>query len=182
MAFAFIIPVVGMPAITSTILLTHNGSKDSQPKSWKLGDIVKAYDATLGVGEFIYLTGCAGTVAGLLVSYDVATSVTALTSTSGVVGRGQALAVAMSANLATFGGWYQIEGAAVILKTAVKVDPALAAGMNVFLSATAGRIMQTSVASRQVLGARFATTVTVTSTTSTAVVTLNRPQQQGRIT
>lgn len=182
MAYVFATPALGLPAITSTILLTQTGSKVSAPHVWKLGEIVRAYDATLGGAEFIYLAGCAGTLAGLVVSYDVSTSITALTSTSGVVGRGQPLAVAMAANLAGYGGWYQISGAAVILKTAVKVDPALAAGMNVFLSATAGRVMQTSVASRQVVGARFATTVTVTSTTSTAVVTINRPSQQSRIT
>ena len=88
----------------------------------------------------------------------------------------------MSACLATEYGWYQIGGAATILKTAVKVDPALATGMNVHLSGTAGRVMQTSIASRQVIGARFASATTVTSTTSTAIVTLNRPSQQGRIT
>ena len=178
MAWKFTNSNLGMPAITSTTLLTST----VQPKAWKLGDIQKAVDPTFGGGEFIYLTGCANTVAGLVVYYDTYTSLTALTSTSAVLNRGAPVAVAMSANLATYGGWYQISGAATILKTAVKVDPALATGMNVHLSATAGRVMQTSVASRQVLGARFATAVTVTSTTSTAIVTLNRPIQQGRIT
>jgi hypothetical protein len=37
--------------------------------------------------------------------------------------------------------------------------------------------MPTSVAGRQILGARFPATATVTTTTSTAVVTLNRPSQ-----
>jgi hypothetical protein len=178
MAWKFVNSSLGMPPITSTTLLTAT----VQPKAWKLGDIQRAVDPTFGGGEFIYLTGCASTVAGLLVYYDTYTSLTSLTTTSGALNRGHPVAVAMSANLALYGGWYQIGGAATVLKTAVKVDPALATGTNVHLSATAGRVMQTSVASRQVLGARFASAVTVTSTTSTAVVTLNRPMQQGRIT
>lgn len=178
MAWKFIDPQLGMPPITATTSLTAT----VQPKSWKLGDIQKAADPTYGVGEFIYLAGCANTLAGLAVYYDVYTSLTSLGSTSGVLNRGAPMAIAMSANLLGFGGWYQIGGAAIVLKTAVKVDPALATGMNVHLSATAGRVMQTSVASRQVLGARFATAVTVTSTTSTAIVTLARPIMQGRIT
>jgi len=60
------------------------------------------------------------------------------------------------------------------------MDPA--GTTKVYLSATAGRVMQTSVAGRQVIGARWASTTTVTSTTSTAVATLNRPVQQGAIT
>lgn len=181
MAFKIIDRGLGYPPITSTILLTST-AKVPQPRVWNLGDIVKAQDPTLGIGEFIYLAGCAGTVAGLAVYYDVATSLTSLATTSGVLNRGQPMAIAMSANLATFGGWYQISGAATVLKTAVKVDPALATGMNVHLSGTAGRVMQTSIASRQMLGARFASAVTVTSTTSTAVITINRPIMQGRLT
>lgn len=147
-----------------------------------LGTIIRAVDPTLGAGEFIYLLGVANTLAGLMVYYDSNTGITALTSTSGVVNRGQPVAVAMSANVALGYGWYQIGGAATVLKTAVKVDPNGALGMNVHLSATAGRIMQTSVPSRQVVGARFAATATVTATTSTAIVTLNRAAMQGRIT
>jgi hypothetical protein len=62
----------------------------------------------------------------------------------------------------------------------VKVDPA--GTTKVYLSATAGRVMQTSVSGRQVLGARWTTLVTVTSTTSTAVAEISRPHQQGQIT
>lgn len=140
------------------------------------GKIVNAKDSTLGAGEFIYLKGVSGTVAGLVVTYK-ADGTTALGSTSGVNEGGSPLAVAMSAcNLTTLFGWYQIGGNAVILKTAVKVDPAVAP--KVYLSATAGRIMQTSVAGRQIIGARLNAAATVTSTTSTAIVTLNRPSQK----
>lgn len=145
-----------------------------------LGKIVRAKDSTLGEGTFIYLKGIANTVVGSLVYYKTSTGVTALTSTSGVTNKGAPLAVAMSACIDDLYGWYQVTGDAVIKKTAVKVDPAGVTA--VYLSATAGRVMQTSVSGRQVLGARWVATTTVTSTTSTAVVTLNWPSQQSQIT
>ena len=168
--------------ITSGVAGAQSIADTSTVQNHPLGKIVTAKDPTLGEGEFIYLKGVASTAVGLMVYYDVNTGTTSLTSTSLVLNRGQPVAVAMSANVASQYGWYQIGGASTILKTAVKVDPALATGMNVHLSATAGRVMQTSVASRQVLGARFASATTVTSTTSTAIVTINRPIMQGRIT
>jgi hypothetical protein len=168
--------------ITNSLAGSQGIATTSTVQNHPLGKIVTASDPTLGEGEFIYLKGVANTTVGLMVYYDVNTGTTALTTTSAVLNRGHPVAVAMSANVASQYGWYQIGGAATILKTAVKVDPALATGMNVHLSATAGRVMQTSVASRQVLGARFASATTVTSTTSTAIVTINRPIQQGRIT
>jgi hypothetical protein len=141
------------------------------------GTIVKAKDGTYGAGEFIYLQGCSGGFAGALVTYVNTTGVTELSKTSGVVRGGAPLAVMMSAlSATTLFGWCQIEGDALVYKTAVKFDPAT--NTNVYLSATAGRIMQTSVAGRQVLGARWTSTTTVTSTTSTAVITLNRPSQK----
>lgn len=163
MAFRITSPVAGAPPITD----------HSTTKRWLLGGIVKAFDDTLGEGEFIYLKGLDGTTAGLVVTYVNSTGVTALTATSGVVLGGAPVAVAMSACVTGEYGWYQVEGSATILKTAVKFDPA--SGNRVYVSATAGRIMQTSVAGRQILGARFESTTTVTSTTSTALVTLNRP-------
>ena len=144
------------------------------------GTIVKAFHATFGQGEFIYLQGVASTAVGSLVNYIGSTGVTSLTTASGA-NVSRPVAVAMSANIVTTTyGWYQIDGSATILKTAVKVDPA--GTVRVYLSGTSGRIMQTSVAGRTVLGANFETATTVTSTTSTAVVTMNRPHQQGPIT
>jgi hypothetical protein len=66
----------------------------------------------------------------------------------------------MSANVASQWGWYQIAGDATIKKTAVKVDPA--GTTKVYLSGTSGRVMQTSVAGRMVIGARWITATTVT--------------------
>ena len=67
-------------------------------------------------------------------------------------------------------------GKALVYKTATKIDPA--STFKVYLSATAGRVMPTSVAGRQVLGARFQQAATVTTTTSTCIVTINRPTQK----
>jgi len=141
-----------------------------------LGTIVRAYDPTLGQGEFIYLLGLANTVVGLSVIYNATTFQTALTpntaQTAAPVG------VAMSANVASQYGWYQIAGLATMKKTAVQVAPQ----SKIFQSATAGRIFATSTAGLQILGARGANLTTVTSTTSTLVVLINRPAMQGHIT
>lgn len=141
-----------------------------------LGTIVKAVDPTYGEGEFIYLKGVTSNFIGALVTYVANTGITALSTTSGVLTGGAPMAVSMSTAVATDYAWFQVGGDAVMYKTAVKFDPAT--NQHVYLSATAGRVMQTSVAGRQILGARFAATATVTSTTSTAIVTLNRPSQK----
>lgn len=170
MTYRISTPIAGYQPIAET----------STTKKHPYGTIVSAVDPVYGAGEFIYLKGLASTVVGSIVTYVASTGVTALSTTSGVVNGGAPVAVAMSANVASQYGWYQIAGDAVIKKTAVKVDPA--GTTKVYLSATAGRVMQTSVAGRQIIGARWITATTVTSTTSTAVATLNRPVQQGAIT
>jgi len=143
-----------------------------------LGTIVRAVDPTYGEGEFIYLRGTASITTGLVVYYNGNTTANTavLTTTSGVVDGGSSLAVAMAAVVADKYGWFQIGGKAVVLKTATAINPA--STFKVYLSATAGRVMPTSVAGRQVIGARFHAVATVTTTTSTCVVTLNRPSQK----
>jgi hypothetical protein len=141
-----------------------------------LGTIVRAYDSVLGQGEFIYLLGLASTVVGNSVIYDATTGQTALSPNTAQ--EAAPIAVAMSANVAAQYGWYQITGLATFKKTAVQVTPQLP----IFQSATAGRIFVTSTAGKQILGARSANLTTVTSTTSTLVVLINRPAMQGHIT
>jgi len=141
-----------------------------------LGTIIRAYDATLGEGEFIYLLGVANTAVGNTVTYDATTYQTTLSpSTANNVGP---VAVAMSANVAGQYGWYQITGLATVLKTAVQVLP----GAKIYQSGTAGRWMPTSASGKEIIGARAANLATVTSTTSTIVVLINRPSGQGQIT
>lgn len=168
MAYVFTENSLGWQAITDT----------SSTAKHPIGTIMRAKDPTYGAGEFIYLKGSASVAVGNTVYYydNAAASSVKLTTTSGVVDGGSNIAVAMSACTALLYGWFQISGNAVVLKTATKIDPA--STFKVYLSATAGRVMPTSVAGRQILGARFPATATVTTTTSTCVVTLNRPSQK----
>ncbi len=156
-------------------------AETSTTQNHAFGKLVRAKDPTYGEAEFAYVKGVSGGLTGLMAYYVLSTGATALTTTSGVVNAGAPIGIFMSdLSATTIFGWIQVSGDAVIKKTAVKVDPA--GVTSVYLSATAGRVMQTSVAGRQLLGARWAATTTVTSTTSTAVVTLERPHQQGKIT
>lgn len=143
-----------------------------------LGTIIQAYDSdnTQGNAEFIYLLGVVGTVAGLLVKYNATTFQTVLVTNTAV--QAVPVAVAMSANVAASYGWYQIGGNAVVKKTAVAVTPQV----TVFLSATAGRVKVIASAGLQVVGARSANLTTVTSTTSTVTITIDRPHLQSQVT
>lgn len=141
-----------------------------------LGTVIRAYDPVFGGGEFIYLLGVLNTVVGNTVVYNATTGQTTLSpATANNVGP---QAVAMSANGASAFGWYQIGGLATVKKTAVKVT----AGAKIYQSGTAGRWMPTSSTGSEILGARAANLATVTSTTSTVVVLINRPSAQGQIT
>ena len=92
-------------------------AETSTTQKHPLGTIVRCKDATLGTGEFIYLLGVASTTVGSIVSYDGTGFQTAL-DTSAVAGPSRPLAVAMSANVASQYGWYQISGIAVAAKGA----------------------------------------------------------------
>lgn len=140
-----------------------------------LGTIIRAYDPTLGEGEFIYLKGVASTVVGSLVTYDQVNATTTLSPNTANLA--QPVAVAMSANVASQFGWYQIAGAAVIKKTNTKINPAV----QIFLSATAGRIQATVASGKEILNAITINAATVASATSTVTVQINRPFLQGQV-
>lgn len=142
-----------------------------------LGTIVRGVDPTYGEGEFIYLLGVGSTVVGSLARYNATTYQTTL-SVAGDKNTGVPFAVAMSANVASQYGWYQISGNAVIKKTTVSVNP----GVAIYLSGTSGRIKVLTSAGQQILGARTANLTTIVTTTSTVVVTINRPCAQSQIT
>lgn len=154
-----------------------------------LGEIVQAWEPSLGYGEFILLripTSLAVPV-GTLVQWDeqftVAAAVTAgktgapiavSVSTAGVTsglptvltdGSG----IASNSTNAMF-AWFQITGRAWTLKTNVQVTPAAA----IYASGTAGRFYVTASTGKGYIGARAAPGTT-TSTQSTALVYLNRP-------
>jgi len=165
--------------ISDQRLGSQNIADTNTTQNHPLGTVHRAYDSVLGAGEFIYLLGAASTVVGLAVIYNATTfQTTILPSTANLA---QPVAIAMSANVASQYGWYQIQGYATVLKTAVKADPAVNAN-RVYISGTIGRVMQTSAAGKCILGASRANLTTVTSTTSTVVVSINRPTAQGPIT
>lgn len=143
-----------------------------------LGTTVRGWDPTYGEGEFIYLLGVASTIVGSVVKYNTTTWLTALITVANGGNKGVPVGVAMSANVASQYGWYQIAGNAVIKKTSVSVNP----GVPIFISATAGRIKVLASAGQQILGAQTANLATIVTTTSTVVVSIARPHTQGQIT
>lgn len=84
-------------------------AETSTTKKHPLGTIIRAHDDTYGAGEFIYLQGIGSTVVGSWVTYNVSPGVTALLAPNAI----GPVAVAMSANVASQYGWYQISGEAV---------------------------------------------------------------------
>ena len=144
-----------------------------------LGQVVRAKDPTYGEGEFILLPGCASSVLGIVVTYSPTTWATTVVPSTANLSQPVAVAMVGNTDTAKF-NWYQVSGLAVVKKTAVKVDPA--ATRRMYISGTAGRLMQTSAAGKNILGCASANVATVTSTTSTVVCSINRPHCQGPIT
>lgn len=140
-----------------------------------LGTIVRANDPTYGDGEFIYLLGVASTTVGSVVTYDASTYQTVLSAVGGNIPR--AVAIAMSANVASQYGWYQISGVAVVAK---QCTVSLAAGAAVGVLST-GLIAGTG-SGNEIQGAAVAAVASATAGRTTVKVAINRPHKQGRIT
>ena len=139
----------------------------------KLGTKVNAIDPTYGEGTFIYLKGIASTAVGSLVDYDQYLATTALAPATGGMGE---VAVAMSANVASQYGWYQVVGSA-----AVAAPNPTVAGAEVFmLAATPGSVDDTAVNGEQILNAKFSTS-TGTPSAGLALVQIAYPFHQGQI-
>ena len=134
-----------------------------------IGTIVRAIDPAYGEGEFIYLKGLASTAVGETVIYDTYAN----TTKRGVASDRGPAAVAMSANVASQYGWYQIKGAAV-----VKVAAAFAAAGACFLTATAGTVDDAVVATDKIDGMRGKTAID-TPTAGFAVVQMDHPSANG---
>ncbi len=98
----------------------------STTQNHPLGTVTSAVDASLGGGEFIYLLGVASTAVGSWVTYDADDYSTALIVPNAV----GPVAVAMSANVASQYGWYQISG-----KASAKSDD-VSSGGRVYIDAT----------------------------------------------
>lgn len=138
----------------------------STTKNHPLGTIVKGVDPTYGEGEFIYLAGVTSTVVGSIVNYD-AVYVTALHTSA--LDKPRPLAVAMSANVGSSYGWYQISGQAIVSKSA---GLSLAAGDAIGASSGAAVV----VATGSILnGACVAAIASAATGVTTVRVMINRP-------
>jgi hypothetical protein len=162
---------------TESYIVPQAIADTSTTQKLALGTVVRAFEkdtVAIGAGEFIYLKGVASTVVGSLVTYDPFLATTTLAPATGGIGP---VAVSMSANVASQFGWYQVSGVA-----AVKAPNAMAVGSDVFmLAATPGSVDDAVVASEQVVNAAVSTT-TGTPSSGLALVTIQRPFLQGRIT
>ena len=120
-----------------------------------LGRRVRATHATYGEGEFIYLLGVASTAVGSWVLFNEDDHSTSLLAANDI----GPVAIAMSANVASQYGWYQIYGKAV-----GKALAAFADNGNVYATATAGSIDDAVVAGDLVKNAKGASAVDTPST------------------
>ena len=127
--------------ITDQVIGTQPIAVTDTVQRHPLGTIVRATDPVYGAGDFIYLKGAANVAIGSWVTYNLDDgSVTLLAANAiGPVG------VAMSANVASQYGWYQISGKAIGLCLSGFLDNA-----NVYATATAGSVDDAVVAGDRV--------------------------------
>lgn len=140
MTFVFTDPVLGDPPIADT------GTVEEVP----VGTRRHAVDPTYGPGEFIYLLGVASTAVGSVVVYNPDNFSTVLADADDV----GPIAVAMSANVASQYGWYQIYG-----KGVAKVLTGFADDADCYLTATDGSIDDTDVAGDYIRGMKGASAI-----------------------
>lgn len=144
----------------------------STTQNHALGTVIRASDPTFGDGEFIYLVGVVSTVVGSPVVYNDATFLSTLAPVG--TNKPEPVAFAMSANVASSYGWYQISGIARAAKTS---GLALASNAAVGIL-TAGKVAATG-SGKEIQGA-----ITMAKATTPTLVSLviNRPHMQGRVT
>lgn len=131
----------------------------------RLGKIVRATSATYGDGEFIYLAGVASTVVGSAVHYNMDDGSTTLAVADGIGSVG----FAMSINVASQYGWYQIQGKAVGKVLASFADNGIC-----YLTATAGSLDDAVVAGDRVKNCKGASAID-TPSTGLAELEISRP-------
>jgi len=157
MAFKITDGLIGGQAIADT----------STTKQHALGTIVTAEDSTLGVGEFMYLKGVGSTIVGSIVRYDDAFQTALATS---ALTDSLPLAVAMSANVASAYGWYQIAGLAVAAKASAST---MADGAGIGAASGLAIAVSTNV---QIQSCVVRTVTTSSGAGSTTVaIAINRP-------
>ena len=144
--------------ITNSIVGAQNIADTSTTQNHPLGLIVQAVDrasTAYGAGEFVYLKGVASTVLGSFVTYNADDNSTALLAANAI----GPVACAMSINVASSFGWYQISGKAVGKAKASYADNGL-----VYATSTAGSIDDAVVAGDRVKLALGASAVDTPST------------------
>ena len=186
MTYTLASPTIGVPDVTTVVATGGVGTPGisnlpSVTTEAQLGQVVEAWDATLGNAQFILLKVPASTTVtvGLLYQFDKQYTITVVPAGSSSINTGVAVALAystVSSSTAVQYAWFLIRGTAPVLKTAVTVAPQ----SPVYMSATAGRIYLTASAGKQILGARTQNTATVTSTTSTVNLYLNFSALEGK--
>lgn len=164
MAYKIVSPMVGLQAIDAT----------STTQNHNLGLICQAYDSTYGNGEFIYLLGVASTVVGSVVTYNAATWQTALAAVG--ANKPQPIAVAMSANVASQYGWYQISGVSVMSKSAT-----ISLAANVAVGVKTTGLVSVTGSGKEIQGALVAAVASAATGRITVSVVINRPTMQGRV-
>ena len=140
MAYTIVDPIAGSQPIDVT--------ETSQRHA--LGRIVVANDPVYGSGKFIYLKGVASTAVGSWVTFNLDDGSTDLLAANAI----GPVAVAMSANVASQYGWYQIYGKAVGLCLTGFLDNA-----NVYATATAGSVDDAVVAGDRVKNCKGASAI-----------------------
>ena len=159
-----------------------------------LGQIVRAWDPTLGYGEFIYLgvptstavpLGTLGTWtfsnsgpnSGYIWTIAPTTAKSAIPVCASVASTVVGSGAGITSNASSIQyAWFQLTGIAQVLKTAVIHT----LNSKVFVSGTAGRVMVTSASGTNIIGARFASSNS--ATISCALVYLDRCVVEGNIT
>lgn len=166
---------LGAPWVSST-----NNDLPSVTIESQLGQIVTAQDTssqtTGGGGEFIFVAVPTSTTmtVGLLYSWTGDYKIVVVSGTVSISGGfpiGLAINTVSSNTTSVQYTWLQIQGRGTVLKTAVQVLP----NVPVYASATAGRIKVLGSAFRGIIGMRSANLTTVTSTTSSVLVYMQRP-------
>jgi len=143
--------IVGVLDATHLLFTNANGVAEAMGAS---GTCI--IPVSRGFGEFVYAKGVASTVAGdaCILYADGTTQRTVHTTYA--IGR---LGIAMSANVASQYGWYQVEGTAFCTQSATAIGTANSA---VYLTSTAGTLDDSVVKGDQVVGANWGASVRTT--------------------
>lgn len=135
-------------------LLNQAIADRSTTKKHELGTYVTCKDPTYGAGEFIYLKGVASASVRTWVTINMDDGTTTRLAANAI----GPVAIAMSTLTASYYGWFQRSGKALGACLTLYADNA-----NVWITATAGSVDDTSVAGDLVANAKGASTTTVSS-------------------